>query len=220
MHLQIRDQIAVASDGHHLQDPADAGLARALSAFADRGVAARLVGRVGRSGLRQMSAPELAATGKITLPTAERLVAARELGELLAQSQPVAGSPTEVVQHLPPGFTALETEVMLGFALTGSLSIKALLLLSKGGLAGMALTPRDVFVPLVRLAAHAVVLVHNHPSGDPTPSEEDVTFTNAIARAGSLLGIEVIDHIIVAVRGTTSFADSGLLLTEEELGHD
>jgi hypothetical protein len=182
MHLQIRDQIALASDGHRLQDPADARLARAVAEFADRRVAARLVARVGRSGLRQMSAPELAATGKITLPTAERLVAARELGELLAQSQPVAGNPTEVVQHLPPGFTALETEVMLGFALTASLSIKALLLLSKGGMAGMALTPRDVFVPL--------------------------------------LGIEVIDHIIVAARGTTSFADSGLLLTEQELGHD
>jgi DNA repair protein RadC len=122
-----------------------------------------------------------------------------------------------VLDHLPPGLGSLETEVLLGFALTSSFAIKALFLLAKGGVSGAAVTPTDVFVPLVRLAAHAVVLVHNHPSGDPIPSDDDIRFTNTVARAGLLLGIELVDHIVVAEKGVVSFADHGLLPTREEL---
>jgi len=219
MYLPIGDQIALVADGHRLREPDDARLARAVSAFADGHEAVALVASVGRAGLRQMTAAEMAETGNVSETIAERIVAARELGELLAHAGSFACGAADIVDHLPPGLVALETEVMLGFALNGSLAIKALLLLSKGGLAGMALTPRDVFVPMVRLSAHAIVLVHNHPSGDPTPSEADVTFTNAVVRAGVLLGIEILDHIIVATRGITSFADTGLLPTAEEVRH-
>lgn len=68
--------------------------------------------------------------------------------------------------------------------------------------------PREVFRPAIREAASSILLVHNHPSGDPTPSSQDRAVTDRLKRAGDLIGIQVIDHIIVASRGCISLADS------------
>lgn len=67
--------------------------------------------------------------------------------------------------------------------------------------------PREVFRPAIREAASSILLVHNHPSGDPTPSSQDRAVTDRLKRAGDLIGIQVIDHIIVASRGCVSLAD-------------
>jgi DNA repair protein RadC len=64
--------------------------------------------------------------------------------------------------------------------------------------------PREVFKPAVIGSSAAVVLVHNHPSGDPEPSEEDLSITKRLVQAGELLGITVLDHVIVAGRGVVS----------------
>jgi len=71
--------------------------------------------------------------------------------------------------------------------------------------------PREVFRAAIRRSAAALVLVHNHPSGDPAPSREDEQVTERLSRAGELLGIRVVDHVIVAERGFHSFADAGSL---------
>lgn len=68
--------------------------------------------------------------------------------------------------------------------------------------------PREVFRPAIREAASAILLVHNHPSGDPTPSSQDRAVTDRLKRAGDLIGIQVIDHIVVAQGGCVSLADS------------
>ncbi len=68
--------------------------------------------------------------------------------------------------------------------------------------------PREVFRPAIREAASAILLVHNHPSGDPTPSSQDRAVTDRLKRAGELIGIQVIDHIVVAARGCVSLADN------------
>ena len=67
--------------------------------------------------------------------------------------------------------------------------------------------PREVFRPAIRDAASAILLLHNHPSGDPTPSRQDREVTERMQRAGQLLGIQVIDHIIVAKKKTISLAE-------------
>lgn len=71
--------------------------------------------------------------------------------------------------------------------------------------------PREVFRPAIREAAASVILVHNHPSGDPSPSDEDVRVTDRFVEAGKLLGIRVLDHIIVGETGCYSFFDQGRL---------
>ena len=80
-----------------------------------------------------------------------------------------------------------------------------------GGLSACPVSPADVYRALVREAAAAVVFAHNHPSGEPTPSQDDIALTARLARAGALLGIRVLDHIIVGHEGYFSFLDAGLL---------
>jgi len=76
--------------------------------------------------------------------------------------------------------------------------------ISIGGLDSGAAHPREVFRPAIKEAAAAVILVHNHPSGDPTPSRQDLAVTDRLEQTGSLLGIDVLDHIVVARNGQLS----------------
>lgn len=75
---------------------------------------------------------------------------------------------------------------------------------SIGSLNASIVHPREVFKPAVLQSAASIILVHNHPSGDPEPSEEDLSITKRLVRAGDLLGIGVLDHVIVAERGVVS----------------
>jgi DNA repair protein RadC len=82
---------------------------------------------------------------------------------------------------------------------------------SRGSLSQSLVHPREVFAPALRESAAAILVVHNHPSGDPVPSREDHEVTRRLAEAGELLGVPLIDHIVVAAGGYTSFADRGWL---------
>ena len=82
---------------------------------------------------------------------------------------------------------------------------------SIGSLNASIVHPREVFKPALLASAASVVLVHNHPSGDPEPSEEDLNITKRLVEAGELLSIGVLDHVIVAGRGVVSFRSRRLL---------
>jgi DNA repair protein RadC len=82
---------------------------------------------------------------------------------------------------------------------------------SVGSLNASIVHPREVFKPAVVHSAASVVLAHNHPSGDPEPSEEDLSITRRLVEVGELLGIAVLDHVIVARRGVVSFRARQLL---------
>ena len=82
-------------------------------------------------------------------------------------------------------------------------------LVSQGTLTASLVHPREVFRTAIRRSAAALVLVHNHPSGDPTPSGEDRQVTERLQEAGEVIGIRVLDHVIVAERGFHSFRDGG-----------
>ncbi|WP_437656773.1 JAB domain-containing protein [Sorangium sp. So ce1182] len=92
-------------------------------------------------------------------------------------------------------------EVMLGIALNGRNEFMAELDLARGGRHGAALTVADALRPIVRAGASAFVLVHNHPSGDPMPSPEDIALTTAMKSAADLVSIPLVDHIIIGGRG-------------------
>jgi DNA repair protein RadC len=82
---------------------------------------------------------------------------------------------------------------------------------SIGSLNASIVHPREVFLPAIVHSAASVVLVHNHPSGDPEPSEEDLAITRRLVEVGELVGISVLDHVIVAARGDVSFRSRRLL---------
>ncbi|MBN4054912.1 JAB domain-containing protein, partial [Acidimicrobium ferrooxidans] len=75
---------------------------------------------------------------------------------------------------------------------------------ARGGLTGIGISPRDILQPAVREGAAGIILVHNHPSGDPSPSSADHKLTRRIAEAAALLGISLLDHVIVAREGHLS----------------
>ena len=82
---------------------------------------------------------------------------------------------------------------------------------SIGTLSASLVHPREVFSPAIAHAAAAIVAVHNHPSGYPTPSSEDRDVTRRLQRAGELLGIPLADHVVVSAAGFFSFREHGLL---------
>ena len=128
------------------------------------------------------------------LPPTEacRLAAALELGrrallQALSNERGVVGSFESVAAWARPRLAVLEHEEVWLLLLDGSNGLKSTARIAQGGLHGCALTPRDVLRPALRDGASAMVLVHNHPSGDPTPSLEDLEMTHAVASASPRL---------------------------------
>lgn len=121
--------------------------------------------------------------------------------------------PDTVVGVYGPRMAGLEHEVVIAIALDGKNRLLAEFEVARGGKHGAALTPSDVLRPVIRVGASAMLLLHNHPSGDPTPSSEDLTLTRALRQAGGVVGIPLLDHIIVAARfgGHVSLLQRGVL---------
>jgi len=84
-------------------------------------------------------------------------------------------------------------------------------IISVGSLNASLVHPREVFEPAVRNLAAQVILAHNHPSGDPEPSEDDLEMTKRLVEAGKILGIEIVDHIIITKTGFLSFKEKGVI---------
>ena len=82
---------------------------------------------------------------------------------------------------------------------------------SEGSLTSSLVHPREVFAPAIRESASAMVFVHNHPSGDPEPSPEDLEITRRLCAVGELVGIPVLDHVVIGDGAFVSFLDRGLL---------
>ena len=102
-------------------------------------------------------------------------------------------------------------EYLLAFFLNARHQLIAKEVISIGTLTASLAHPREIFAPAIGRATAGVILVHNHPSGDPSPSDEDVRLTKRIAQAGHIMGIDLLDHLIVAEKGSYSFKTAGQL---------
>jgi DNA repair protein RadC len=179
-------------------------------------VARALLARTG--GLDRLeSAPtcELAAVPGVGAAKAASLIAAFELGRRCAGSHLPEGaslrSPQDVFRHFGPRMRRLTQEHFAVVLLDGRHRVLGDEVVSQGTLTASLVHPREVFRPALRASAAALILVHNHPSGDPTPSAEDRAVTERLARAGEILGIRVLDHVVVAERGYVSLREEGAL---------
>jgi DNA repair protein RadC len=167
-------------------------------------------------GLARAGPRALAETPGVGLAKAARIAAGFELGRRVLVHSSTAprlnlGSSEEVARWGRIRLASLDHEQLWMLALDGRNGMRAARRVAEGGLHGCAVDPRDILRAALREAASAFVLVHNHPSGDPTPSDEDITLTNMVARAGSVLGTPLVDHVIVAAGGHASLFDLGLL---------
>jgi DNA repair protein RadC len=109
------------------------------------------------------------------------------------------------------GMDKFAEEHMYLIALNVKNYVNGLTEISHGALSFSIVHPREIFKYAISMNAASIMLIHNHPSGDPTPSEEDVAMTKRIQEAGELLGINLLDHIIVADGKFASLREKGLL---------
>jgi len=120
-------------------------------------------------------------------------------------------SPQQVFDYFHYEFRDSRKEYFLALLLDGKNRIIRRVQISEGSLNQSIVHPREVFSPAVKESAAALILVHNHPTGDPAPSGEDIAVTRRLREAGDLMGIKVLDHIIVGDGEYVSFVERGLL---------
>jgi DNA repair protein RadC len=120
-------------------------------------------------------------------------------------------SPQQVFDYFNHEFRDSRKEYFLALLLDGKNRIIKRVQISEGSLNQSIVHPREVFSPAVKESAAAVILVHNHPTGDPAPSSEDISITRRLKEAGEIMGIKVLDHIIIGDGEYLSFVERGLL---------
>lgn len=203
------------------------------NALADRELLAILIG----SGVPGASAAELAselltrADGSLRrlaamLPNGDRLsgigpvgrsriLAALELGRRLAREGPAERAmirgPRDVFELCAPALRDLAQEEFHVLLLNTQHAVLREVVITRGTLDGSLVHPREVFRTAIAESAAALILLHNHPSGDPTPSPEDRTVTQQLAEAGRIIGVPVVDHVVIGDARYTSFVEAGLL---------
>jgi DNA repair protein RadC len=175
----------------------------------------------GLYGLVRSTLPDLQQIAGIGAARSAQVLAAVELGRrsLLRgiSHRPRLNSPREIAAYLTPQYSSSSVE-QFGVLL---LDTKHRLIRSKivavGSLDSSIAHPREVFREATISAASAIVLFHNHPSGDPTPSAADLALTTRMVKAGRILGIDVLDHVILADRRYCSIAQSRMKLTRDKI---
>jgi DNA repair protein RadC len=166
--------------------------------------------------LRTTSVSELTSGYGLSDAAAGKVSALVELvrridGERLERGAPLRGSESVFRHGVALGLSDLQVEQFRALILDGKHRIVGDVLVSQGTLTASPVHPREVFHAAIRAKGAAVVLMHNHPSGDPSPSADDLEITRRLVQVGDLVGIRVLDHVIVGKGTFCSFADRGLL---------
>ena len=184
-----------------------------VSAVALGGALLRVYGSLFR--LAQRDLKELMRVAGIGPAKAVQLVAAFEIGRRVEAGRGGARiqvtSPADVAAHFGPAMRDLKQEVFKIVLLNTANVITGDYDLTTGGLAASIVEPRAVFRRAILDNAAAVIVMHNHPSGNPEPSREDVRITQQLVEAGKLMGVPLHDHLIIAGAGYTSLAERGLM---------
>lgn len=163
--------------------------------------------------LADASPAELARIDGIGRARAASICAAIALGRRtdhppLSRGEPITDS-SRVYRHFHARLSALKQERFYILLLDGKGRLMRELRVSEGTLTASLVHPREVFRYALREAAASILLVHNHPSGDPTPSPEDEALTRRLRAAGELLGVKVLDHVVIGRGRWLSFVETG-----------
>ena len=166
------------------------------------------------AGIEQAGIKEICAVPGIGPAKAAELKAAIELGRRY-QKPSLAGasfcSSGDIAAYYRPRMKDLKKEMFRCALLDTKNKLIREEVISVGSLSASIVHPRDAFKPAVRESAAAVIFIHNHPSGDIKPSQEDILLTRRLVQAGEVLGIQVLDHIIIGDGEHFSFRDNGMI---------
>lgn len=169
----------------------------------------------GLRGLTRAGVDDLRRLPGVGCARAAQVVAAVELGRRTlvrtAEARPRLTSPRDTAAYLLPQFGAATVEQFGIVLLDTKHRVLRLKIISIGSLDTTIVHPREVFREAASASAAALVLFHNHPSGDPTPSADDLALTTRMVEAGRIMGIDVVDHVVLADQRYCSLVESGRL---------
>lgn len=170
----------------------------------------------GLEGLARAGPSSLAQHPGLGLAKALRIAGALELGRRAFQQamrprEPLRTS-ASVAAYFMPRLCHLDHEELWVIALDGRNAVRGTRRVAQGGLHGCSVAPRDILRAALADAASAILLVHNHPSADPTPSMEDLAMTKTVADAAAVVGMPLLDHVIIGASGRyASLLDLGAM---------
>ena len=178
-------------------------------------LASKLLARFGNlGGLNKATFSELCKEHGIGEAKTSQIKAAFELGRRLHISQPeqrlVVKSPQDIADLLLSEMSFFDQEHLRVVLLNTKNQVMRIPEIYKGNVNTSQIRISEVFREAIRENSPAIIVVHNHPSGDPTPSKEDINITEQVVKAGELLNIEVLDHIIVGQQKYVSLKEQGL----------
>jgi DNA repair protein RadC len=208
------------SDGDGILQLISTILGMGRSSLAALASSRRLLSFIGSPpALTQVSLEEIRRSARVSERQAAVLYAAVALGRHLC-SYPLRpgqrfSNSRDLFNRYRARFFAANKEYFLSLHLNSKNQLIREVLISIGSLCTSVVHPREVFAPAVRDSTAALIFLHNHPSGDPAPSREDRDCTQRLSRAGKILGIRVLDHIVLGHDDYFSFADAGLLQESE-----
>jgi len=183
-------------------------------------MANRILERAGGLHALARRAPDEICVPGVGAARAAQIVAAVELGRRTltrtAVERPQYHSPQELACYLLPQYGAASVEQFGVVMLDTKHRLIRVKVVAVGTLDSAVVYPREVFREATAVSAAAIVLFHNHPSGDPTPSNDDLLLTQRMLRAGDIMGIDVIDHLILADQRYYSVAEAGKLAARVE----
>lgn len=169
----------------------------------------------GLKGIDGASTRELEAIKGIGPAKTAQLKAGLEIGRRMGQEKWEVGrslrSSEEVYRHFRERLAKEKREIFYVVLLTNKNRKIREVKVSEGSLTASLVHPREVYNPVIRESAAAVIFVHNHPSGDPAPSPEDLEITRRLKEVGEVMGIRVLDHIVIGHDRYFSFSDRGIL---------
>lgn len=163
----------------------------------------------------QASITEICQIQGIGNAKAAQIKAALEIGKRMAAK--TSGKKIKMkssrifVEYFSPFLKNLKKEIVKIVLLDPKLQLLKEITISEGSLNASIVHPREVMIPAIKESAASFALIHNHPSGDPTPSQQDFEITHRLSKTAKIIGINMIDHIIIGGNNFFSFADEGLL---------
>jgi DNA repair protein RadC len=168
----------------------------------------------GIAGIHRAPFEELIAQHGIGEAKAAQIKAAIELGRRLTlespEERPTINSPADAAALIQYEMQALEQEHLRVMLLDRRNRVQEIVDLYRGSVSSSQIRVGEIFREAVRKNASAIIVAHNHPSGDPTPSPDDVAVTRAILQAGKLLDIDVLDHLVIGQGSWVSLKERGL----------
>ena len=169
-----------------------------------------LLKRFPLSKLAQTPSAELAGFPGVGKAKASRILAALELGNRLYTKESftkvIIRSTKDALSHLRD-IAEKKQEYLVVFYLNARYELLQKEIVGQGSLNSMLITAKEIFAPAIATPCASIIIAHNHPSGDPSPSEDDITFTKRIHEAGEVMGIPMLDHLIVTKSDYFSFRD-------------